>query len=72
LDINPEYMRRGLRRWKERKLAELARQRESTQTAAAETSEEFPTEKAVRQKNEPVSRTPTRRSLARRVHEARL
>ncbi len=25
LDINPEYMRRGLRRWKERKLEDLAR-----------------------------------------------
>ena len=26
LDINPEYMRRGLREWKERKLADLERQ----------------------------------------------
>ena len=26
LDINPEYMRRGLRQWKERKLADLERQ----------------------------------------------
>lgn len=35
LDINPEYMRRGLREWKERKLASLEREAELLRLAAA-------------------------------------
>jgi hypothetical protein len=35
LDINPEYLRRGLREWKQRKLAALERAAEERRTAAA-------------------------------------
>ncbi|HZP45599.1 MAG TPA: hypothetical protein VFB15_08105 [Candidatus Binataceae bacterium] len=35
LDINPEYMRRGLREWKERKLAALEREAEARRQEAA-------------------------------------
>src|SRR6266849_6402293 len=41
LDINPEYMRRGLKDWKERKLADLERQAE-TVPPVAETVEASP------------------------------
>jgi hypothetical protein len=36
LDINPEYLRRGLKEWKERKLAALERRAEEQMKAAAE------------------------------------
>jgi hypothetical protein len=36
LDINPDYMRRGLRQWKERKLAALERAAEARTTQPAE------------------------------------
>jgi hypothetical protein len=35
LDINPEYLRRGLREWKQRKLAALERAAEERRSAAA-------------------------------------
>src|SRR5712692_6076902 len=36
LDIHPEYMRRGLARWKENKLAQMARQAEQPQAVKAD------------------------------------
>jgi hypothetical protein len=53
LDINPEYMRRGLRDWKERKLAaiERARSERAEQVAAAAASVESSVAEA---KTEPV------------------
>ncbi len=74
LDINPEYMRRGLRRWKERKLVELAHQQETVEEPdEVKPPEEFVAEKPVRQKNEPTGRASARRNHSpRRMSEARL
>jgi hypothetical protein len=44
LDIHPEYMRRGLRDWKQRKLEAIARAAAAAAQAPAESQAEFPAE----------------------------
>jgi hypothetical protein len=46
LDINPDYMRRGLRQWKERKLEAIHRAAEASVQAAANSDVEHPTAEA--------------------------
>lgn len=68
LDINPDYMRAGIRRWKERKLeaiarraAEKAQQQAAAETAAAEPLAQQPSEPAMVEKAEvnPVAKPAT-------------
>ncbi len=64
LDINPEYLRRGLRAWKERKLSELAERAQRLPTAhaaepaaapmGAQPAKAYPTERPTQRKSETV------------------
>jgi hypothetical protein len=72
LDINPEYLRRGLRNWKERKVVELGQRHERGESPVIEASEDYSSERMSRHKSEPASKASARRPLARRVHEVRV
>jgi hypothetical protein len=67
LDINPQYMRRGLRAWKQRKIEELARRAvEGTQDAAPEKPAELP-----QQPPEPIAETKPEKHPAKVAAPAR-
>jgi len=68
LDINPEYMRRGLQAWKERKLAELAQREQTEETDEIRPVEELANERPTRHKGETGSRGSAKRGALRRVH----
>jgi len=60
LDINPEYMRRGLRMWKERRLQQLAEQERKTASGSVERQPSAPTQ-------ETAQTQPSRPKSARRA-----
>jgi len=53
LDVNPEYLREGLRKWKERKLVDIERKREERERLAAEAAA-APEQVAVIEAKEPA------------------
>jgi hypothetical protein len=71
LDINPDYMRRGLRQWKERKIAAMERaaeaRAESGKTAAPRPAQVFKSRAAVR-KTVPSTSTHRGSHGLRKVH----